>query len=68
MQVLLKWAQLDMTAVFDWVIDNYPNHKKVLFGHSMGGQLVGLMENNKQIDHLFLVASFLVRKHEIKNQ
>jgi predicted alpha/beta hydrolase len=54
---LIQWAQLDMTAVFDWVIENYPNHKKILFGHSMGGQLVGLMENNNQIDHLFLAAS-----------
>ena len=54
---LIEWAQLDMTAVFDWVIDHYPNHKKVLFGHSMGGQLVGLMENNQQIDHLILAAS-----------
>lgn len=54
---VLDWGKLDMTGVFDWVIENYPEHKKIIVGHSMGGQLVGLMENHKFIDQLFLIAS-----------
>ncbi len=54
---LLDWGQLDMTGVFDWVLKTYPNERKIIVAHSMGGQLVGLMENNDKIDQLFLVAS-----------
>jgi predicted alpha/beta hydrolase len=54
---LQDWAQLDMTSVFDWVLNRFPNDKKIIVAHSMGGQLVGLMENNHRIDNLFLVAS-----------
>jgi predicted alpha/beta hydrolase len=54
---LQDWAQLDMTSVFDWIINRFPNDKKIIVAHSMGGQLVGLMENNHKIDNLFLIAS-----------
>ena len=51
------WGQLDMTGVFDWVLHTYPTKKKIVIGHSMGGQLVGLMPNSDKIDQLFLIAS-----------
>ncbi len=51
------WGRKDMTGVFNWVLDNYPDEKKIIIGHSMGGQMVGLMENNDKVDHLFLIAS-----------
>ncbi|WP_420386344.1 alpha/beta fold hydrolase [Roseivirga sp.] len=54
---LEDWGRYDMTAVFDWVINSYPNDKKIVVGHSMGGQLIGLMQNNHQIDQIFLIAS-----------
>ncbi|GAB4234632.1 MAG: alpha/beta fold hydrolase [Ekhidna sp.] len=54
---LEDWGRCDMTSIFDWVIDSYPNDKKIIIGHSMGGQLVGLMANNDKIDQLFLIAS-----------
>ena len=54
---LEDWAIFDMTGVFDWILKEYPHQKKIVIGHSLGGQLVGLMENNIHIDQLFLIAS-----------
>ena len=51
------WGKLDMPGVFDWVLKNFPNQKKIIAAHSMGGQMVGLMDNYKDIDQLFLIAS-----------
>jgi predicted alpha/beta hydrolase len=51
------WGYKDMTGVFNWVLDNYPNDKKIIIAHSMGGQLIGLMENNHKIDQLFLISA-----------
>lgn len=53
----IDWGELDMAGVLDYVIENYPNDKKIIAAHSMGGQLVGLMENSDKIDQLFLIAS-----------
>ena len=54
---IADWGKEDMAGVFDWVIDNFPDHKKVIVGHSMGGQLIGLMPNHKKIDQIFMIAS-----------
>ncbi|WP_271783831.1 alpha/beta fold hydrolase [Aquimarina algiphila] len=54
---IIDWAELDMTGVFDWIIKKYPNDKKIVIAHSIGGALAGLMENNSKIDQLFLIAS-----------
>jgi predicted alpha/beta hydrolase len=51
------WGRLDMSGVFDWVLSNFPNQKKIIAAHSMGGQMVGLMDNHKKIDQLFFIAS-----------
>ncbi|MEM9866105.1 MAG: alpha/beta fold hydrolase [Bacteroidota bacterium] len=53
----IDWGELDMFGVLDWCIKKYPEQKKIIAAHSMGGQLVGLMENNAEIDQLFLIAS-----------
>lgn len=52
-----QWGELDMTAVLDWGIKNYPNLEKIVIGHSMGGQLIGTMKNANKIDKTFLIAS-----------
>ncbi len=54
---LQDWAQLDMAGVLDWVCERYPNQKKIIVAHSMGGQLIGLMENHTRIDHIIMIAS-----------
>ncbi len=51
------WGKLDMTGVLDWLVQKYPSYPKTIVAHSMGGQLIGLMENHKQIDKIFLIAS-----------
>jgi predicted alpha/beta hydrolase len=51
------WGTLDMASVFDWIIENFPNERKIIIGHSMGGQLIGLMDNYHKIDKLILIAS-----------
>jgi predicted alpha/beta hydrolase len=51
------WGTLDMASVFDWIIENFPEERKIIIGHSMGGQLIGLMDNHHKIDKLILIAS-----------
>lgn len=51
------WAQLDLPGILGWVAIKYPNQKKIILGHSMGGQMVGLMPNNQLIDQLILISS-----------
>ncbi|MEM9932381.1 MAG: alpha/beta fold hydrolase [Bacteroidota bacterium] len=54
---IAEWAYQDMTAVFEWVLAHYPTHKKILMGHSMGGQLFGMMHNAVHADLLVMIAS-----------
>ena len=54
---LEDWGRLDMTSVFDWIDNEFPSERKIIIGHSMGGQLVGLMDNYDKIDTLILIAS-----------
>ncbi len=53
----LQWGTLDMTAVLNWAIKQYPDLKKIVIGHSMGGQLIGTMTNVDKIDQSILIAS-----------
>lgn len=52
-----EWGELDMTAILDWGIANYPDLEKIVVGHSMGGQLIGVMKNANRIDRTFIIAS-----------
>lgn len=54
---ITDWGRLDMAGVFDWVLSTYPDLKKTVIGHSMGGQMLGLMHNNNLIDQVFFIAS-----------
>lgn len=54
---LEDWGRLDITSVFDWIDNEFPSERKIIIGHSMGGQLVGLMDNYDKIDTLILIAS-----------
>ena len=51
------WAYQDMTGIFDWVIKKYPNERKIIMGHSMGGQLVGFMDNSHLANQLVFIAA-----------
>lgn len=54
---IIDWAQLDMTGVINWATHHYPKHKKFIIAHSMGGQIIGLVENIHQIDKIVTIAS-----------
>ncbi len=51
------WARVDLESVIQYVQATYPNSKKVILGHSIGGQLVGMAKSSKQMDKLILVAA-----------
>jgi predicted alpha/beta hydrolase len=50
---LVTWGELDMPAVLDFLINEFPKQKYHLIGHSAGGQLVGLMNNAKRLTSMF---------------
>jgi len=51
------WGQNDLESIIKYVFANFPNSKKVILGHSIGGQLIGLAENSEKLDKLILVAA-----------
>lgn len=51
------WGQKDMVSVFNWVIENYPNYKKIIIGHSLGGQLIAFSESSCLVDKILLIGS-----------
>lgn len=54
---IVDWAKLDIAGVIDWMVAQYPNIKRGMIGHSMGGQVIGLSENINQLDLLIPVAA-----------
>jgi len=54
---IIDWAQQDMVGVIDWAQQHYPKLPKYILAHSMGGQIVGLVENIDAIDKIVTVAS-----------
>lgn len=50
------WGEKDMPAVFEQLKKTFPQVKYHLFGHSAGGQLVGLMHNAMELTSIFNVA------------
>ncbi len=60
----LQWGQLDMPAAYNWLLHHFPHLPTSVIGHSMGGQLLGLMDNYAQLKHLiFLSVSTGYWKH-----
>lgn len=54
---LRDWGQKDMTGIFNWVLEQYPEDKKIVIGHSMGGQQIGFMNNSHLINQIILIAT-----------
>ncbi len=50
---LFDWGQLDMSAVLDRLMQDFPNTTYHLIGHSAGGQLAGLMKNADSLRSIF---------------
>ncbi|WP_281612697.1 alpha/beta fold hydrolase [Flammeovirga sp. SubArs3] len=51
------WGQNDLESVLQYAIKNYPDAKKIILGHSIGGQLIGLAKSSSKFDKIILIAS-----------
>lgn len=51
------WGMSDLESIIQYVLKNYANSKKVILGHSIGGQLIGLAQSSTKIDKIILVAA-----------
>lgn len=54
---LWQWGAVDQAALIDWITARYPQHKLLVIGHSVGGQLVGFTPQNKHIHALLGVSA-----------
>lgn len=51
------WGRNDLESVLQYVLQNYTNSKKVILGHSIGGQILGLAKSSTKFDKIILVAA-----------
>ena len=51
------WSRNDLEGVIQYVMSHYPDARKVILGHSIGGQLIGLAKSAPLMDQLVLVAA-----------
>ncbi len=51
------WALLDMAGVIDWVRNEFNPESIVKVGHSIGGQVTGLLDNADAIDGMLTVSA-----------
>ena len=52
-----SWGIVDAPSVTEWIENKYPTLKIHLVAHSMGGQILGLMDNWSIFDKVILLAS-----------
>ncbi|HWP34111.1 MAG TPA: alpha/beta fold hydrolase [Thermodesulfobacteriota bacterium] len=52
-----EWGERDLAGVIDWIAARFPESRLLVVGHSAGGQLVGLADNNDRIRALLAVAA-----------
>lgn len=54
---LSDWGSKDLEAVIGYTLSHYADLRKVLLGHSIGGQLIGLAPSAVLMDKIILVAA-----------
>ena len=54
---LYSWGNNDLEAVITHTIEKFPHHKKVIIGHSVGGQLIGLAPSSIHLDKIILISA-----------
>ena len=54
---LRNWAQLDIPGVLDWISKNNSRKNIVFIGHSIAGQMAGLIPNYQLIDQFIFISS-----------
>lgn len=53
---IIDWAMYDMSDVINWLEEKHPNLPLLLIGHSIGGQLIGLLPNHYKIKAAVMIA------------
>ena len=51
------WALLDMAAVVDWTQSHFAPERTFMIGHSVGGQVAGLLDNGQHIDAMITISA-----------
>jgi predicted alpha/beta hydrolase len=51
------WAALDITAAVTWMRERYHTLPLNYVGHSFGGQVLGLLSNNREVSRALLIAA-----------
>lgn len=54
---ILSWAKYDCNAVIDFIKQQYPEQKITWIGHSLGGHVLGFMEDTSVIDRAITVGA-----------
>ena len=54
---LRNWGIQDMVGGLDWLKTTYPSQKIYFFGHSIGGQIAGLMKNHHLVERFIFFSS-----------
>lgn len=54
---LRDWGERDFAGVIEWARARHRSRKLVVVGHSIGGQIVGLADNNRKIGALLFVCA-----------
>lgn len=55
--MMREWGEKDMAGMIAWLRGHYPQRKLLAIGHSVGGQVFGLCDNNHQVAGMLLVGS-----------
>lgn len=54
---LWQWGAYDLQAVLAWIVRQYPGHRLLLVGHSLGGQILGLAPYADRVDGLLGISA-----------
>ncbi|HEV2861421.1 MAG TPA: alpha/beta fold hydrolase [Pyrinomonadaceae bacterium] len=52
-----EWGEKDLAGVIEWASGRFPGRALAAVGHSAGGQIVGLADNNSKLGALLFVAA-----------
>ena len=54
---LRNWGMLDIPGVLNWISESFPDRRIFLFGHSIGGQIAGLIPNYYLVDRFVFIST-----------
>lgn len=52
-----QWGEVDVASLIDAAARRYPGKRLLVVGHTVGGQLFGLADNNELVDAMFAVSA-----------